>query len=220
MGLIPGWAWGALFFTATVGLLLIVVTVLPDEPKKRQTKRRRFAHPTTEAARGAVRDVGNALLTGSVVGLVLTVVSASIESDRDEKAREADKRTAVVERGRGIMTEISQGQRDFRGRYFQENWGTAGIAFNFTDADLTGAHFKGASVADSIFVRARLDGADFTFSNLARADFREATGLTQKMFESACHYTADDAEDWGFEVETKWPEGFTPPPIPDSCRAK
>ena len=220
MGLIPGWAWGALFFTASAGLLLIVVTVLPDEPTRGKGKRRRLTHPTTEAARGAVRDVGNALLTGSIVGLVLTVVSASIETDRDQQAREADKRSAVIERGRGIMTEIAQGQRDFRGRYFQENWGNAGIAFNFTDADLSDTHFSGASVADSIFVRAKLDGADFTYANLARADFRGATGLTSDMFKFTCHYDADDAEDWGFEVETKWPDGFVPPPIPDSCLPK
>lgn len=218
MGLIPGWAWGALVFTATVGLLLIVVTVVPDriEPGKR----RKSDSPLSQAAKEAVRDVGNALLTGSIVGLVLTVVSASIEDDRDSKAREADKRSATIERGRGIMAEIAQGQRDFRGRYFQENWGTLGVAFNFTSADLSGANFRGAALEDSIFVRATLDGADFTYANLARADFREATGLTQEMFTSSCHYVASDAADWGFEVETKWPDGFVPPRAPESCRSK
>jgi uncharacterized protein YjbI with pentapeptide repeats len=65
------------------------------------------------------------------------------------------------------------------------------MSVDFTDADLRCASFRRAGLSDSVLLRAKIDGADFFETSLARTDFTEVEGATNALHLEAANVEPD-----------------------------
>jgi hypothetical protein len=201
----------ALIGGAVIALAIFLVQIVIDERRQRESEQTNL-----RLTLGLTQDLGGIDLRGedldrvylagkSLVGALLEGASLSGANLSGARLRDAHLSGANLRCGNLNLARIPEAR--------------------FNETDLTGASLQGVSGEDAQFFGADLRSADLSRAALPQSKLIGAD-LTEAYLNGADLRTADltDANltDVHYDGETRWPEGFTPPPpgpesTPDPC---
>lgn len=173
-------------------------------------------------------DVGIALMTGAVVGLVLLAVQADDEEDRFERETRRDNvrfvREVAMQPDPTVkpfyaldLQDAQLGGLDLSGAEFAgaDLSSATLIDTDLTDANLVRVDLRDAVLVDSTLVGSNLDFADLSNTRLEGVDLTDAS-FTGTDLSGADLTGAEIPEDVNLasvvhDEDTLWPDGVTPP---------
>jgi Pentapeptide repeats (8 copies) len=137
------------------------------------------------ASGSAVREVGTALVSGSVVGLVFIFADKRVD-----RARALQERSSVARSALGSQEHLRGFSADHLDLYAADVHDAVLTSANFNRADLTQARFLGCNLVDAQFREATLVNGWIAFCKANGGDFAHAN----LQFSTCCYSSFADAD--------------------------